>query len=204
MTNTTCEVTSKCQISCPGLQTRKQSWIVVLLRMKLGHRRSSKITSPTPQSPGHKQCWFTIKQSHSESTSRNHATARLFPRACMSPSRITSWSGQLVKGLHDSNPMCHQSSPEAVCSAQFQNIIPMPLNISPKTSLAYKQVISFMIEGWRQFHRKTVTSSCARETPESSRFGNILPRDFQRTLSMPHHPRPWTRTLMTAWLQTQL
>ena len=44
------------------------------------------------------------------------------PRACMSPSRSTSWSGQLVKGLHDSNPMCHQSSPEAVCSVQFQNI----------------------------------------------------------------------------------
>ena len=112
------------------------------------------------------------------------------PRVCMSPSRIMSWPGQLVKGLDDNNPTCPQSSAEAVCSTQFQNIISIHLNISPQTSLAHMQVISFMIEGWRQSHRTTVPSSCACETPESSRFGNNLSRNFQMTISMPHHPRP--------------
>ena len=162
--------------------------------MKLGHRRSSKITSPTPQSPSPQTMLIYNQTIPFRIDVKKPCHRKTVPpeRVCHPPE---SRHGQVnLSSDFTTAIQCAINQVQKLSAASsfriFQNIIPMPLNISPQTSLVYKQVISFMIEGWRQSHRKAVTSSCARETPESSRFGKILPRDFQRTLSMPHHPRP--------------
>ena len=165
--------------------------------MKLGHRRSSEMTSPTPQSQSPQTMLIYNQTIPIRMDAKSPCHRKTVPPSVYVTLRNHVLVRSTCQGTRDSNPMCHQPNPEAVCSTQFQNIIPMPLNISPQTSLAYKQVILFMIEDWRQSHRKTDSSSCACETTESSHFMKILPTDLQRAISMSHHPRPLTRTLMT-------